>query len=287
MPAARRAAVLGWPIEHSASPAIHNAAFRALSIDAVLEPMAVPPEALAQAVADLRRAACLGASVTVPHKSHVMDFCDQLSDRARTIGAVNCLVFSANGVRGDNTDAPGFAASLAAIGCAPARAVVFGAGGAARAVVHALADLGAHTTVVARRQPAAELLVTGMSLEGERVAVAPWSDRALAALLGDADLVVDTTSAALESASDQQLAESVPLVAAPPRCVIATLIYHRQPQLLRAAAARGLPTLDGRRMLVHQAALAFIQWTGVAAPLDVMTYALDEFVRERDHERGT
>ena len=115
----RRAAVLGWPIAHSKSPALLNAAFRAAGIDAVLEPIGVPPEELPAALGRLRAERALGASVTLPHKQAIALLCDELSPTARKIGAVNCVAFDGARAIGHNTDADGFVDGLRAAGCEP------------------------------------------------------------------------------------------------------------------------------------------------------------------------
>lgn len=262
----QQAFVLGWPIEHSRSPAMLNAAFRALGLDATMSPRAVPPDQLANTIAELRALPALGASVTIPHKEALLALVDEVSPEARAIGAANCLQLADGRVIAHNTDAAGFADSL---GFTPRNAVILGAGGAARAVAHGLVttslDAGSRTatrvSVVARR------LVSWIASHA-------WSD--LPALLGDADLLVDCTSAGLDPRTDEELADSVPLGTLPRTATIATLIYHRPTKLLERAAALGYSTVDGRGMLVHQGARALTIWTGLPAPIDVMSRALDD-----------
>lgn len=256
----RVAAVLGWPVEHSKSPAMHNAAFAALGLDAKMVAIAVPPDRLSAELAALRTQALLGISVTVPHKLAVMALCDALDPAARAIEAVNCLISDGERLVGHNTDAPGFRDALVAAGFAPrgARAVVLGEGGAARAVAYALVEAGARVDVVAR-SPTAK--------------ARPWSELPL--LLARADLVVDCTPTGLDPDRDAAFADTVPLARLPSRSWVATLVYHRRPRLLELAAARGHMTLEGRGMLIHQAARAFALWTGMEPPLDVMTRAFD------------
>ena len=131
----RIAAVLGWPVEHTRSPAMLNAAFAADQIDAVLVPIGVPPDGLSTVVAALRAMRVVGASVTVPHKVAVAALCDELSAEAKAIGAVNCLQLDGDRLVGHNTDAPGFLDGLLAAGFAlrGTRCRRLGAGGAARA----------------------------------------------------------------------------------------------------------------------------------------------------------
>jgi shikimate dehydrogenase len=248
----RTAAVLGWPVEHSKSPPMIDAAFRALGIDASMQRIGVPPDRLADAIAELRALPAIGASVTIPHKSAVIPLCDAHTPEVEAIGAANCLEFRDGKVIAHNTDAGGFVDSL---GFSPRHAVILGAGGAARAVAYGLS--GTHVVVVARR-PATW------------VASHPWNE--LPHLLAHADLVVDCTSAGLDATAELD----VPLSALPSGATVATLIYHQRTRLLERAAALGYSTLDGRGMLVHQGARAIAIWTGRAAPIDVMSRALDD-----------
>jgi shikimate dehydrogenase len=229
----RVAAVIGWPVEHSQSPPLLNAAFAAAGLDAVLVPIGVPPEGLPAVVAGLRAMRALGASVTLPHKVAIAGLCDDLAPAARAIGAVNCLQLDGR-VIGHNTDAGGFADALAEAGFDPSgkRAVLLGAGGAARAVAHGLA--GAEVEVVARR-------------EVEWTAVTPWDRRGEA--LARADLVVDCTPTGLAAHSggfhpvagadsERGFVDALPIDAVRRGALVATLIYHRRTLLLERAAAR-------------------------------------------------
>jgi shikimate dehydrogenase len=260
----RIAAVLGWPVEHSRSPAMLNAAFTADQVDAVMVPVAVPPEGLAAAVAGLRAMGCLGASVTVPHKLAVAALCDELSPAAKTIGAVNCLQFGDTLV-GHNTDCDGFLDSLVAAGfeLRGKRVIILGAGGAARAVAYGVRG-GRAIEVVARRPS-----------EVAWAQAWPWTDENLRDCFARADLIVDCTSAGLDPDSDTALSESLPLDTLRPGSWVATLVYHRRTNLLERASSLGYSTLDGSAMLVHQGARAFTIWTGEPAPVAVMTRALD------------
>lgn len=267
-PTTRLAAVLGWPIAHSRSPQIMNAAFSALGIDAVLVPIGVPPEGLAAAVAGLRSHQALGASVTIPHKLAVVALCDEVSEAATTIGAVNCLHIDGARLIGHNTDEGGFIDGLRAAGFAPRqpRAVVLGAGGAARAVAYALRE--GSVEVFARRPDD----VTWTTAR-------PWIEEQLRASFARADLVIDCTSLGLGGPDEAPVTEALPLDALPPEAWVSTLVYHRSTRLLERARELGHPTLDGRAMLVHQAARAFAIWTGQTAPISVMTRALADDLR--------
>ena len=264
----RVAAVVGWPVEHTRSPALINAAFTADQIDAVLVPFGVPAEGVGSVLAALRaikEPPVLGASVTVPHKVAVATLCDELSPEAKAIGAVNCLQFVDGRIVGHNTDCFGFLDALVAAGfdLRGKRIVLLGAGGAARAVAYGVR--GARAIEVVARKPADV---------GWAVAW-PWTPDNLRDCFARADLVVDCTSAGLVETTDVALAESLPLDVLPPSAWVATLVYHRPTELLQRASARGHSVLDGKAMLVHQGARAFTLWTGMPAPVDVMTRALE------------
>jgi shikimate dehydrogenase len=262
----RVAAVLGWPVEHTRSPALLNAAFAATGIDAVLVPIGVPPDGLPAVVAGLRAMRMLGASVTVPHKLAVAALCDELSAEARAIGAVNCLVLDGDTLVGHNTDCDGFHDALVATGFTlrGKRTLLLGAGGAARAVAYGVRE-GRAIEVIAR-QPA----------HVDWVPAWPWTEDNLRECFARAELVVDCTSAGLDEATDAAFTATLPLDALRPGAWVATLVYHRQTDLVQRASAAGHPTLDGRGMLVHQGARAFSLWTGRPAPVAALTQALDD-----------
>lgn len=261
----RFAAVLGYPVEHSRSPALHNAGFAALHIDAVMIPMAVAPADLAIVVRGLAAADCLGASVTTPHKHPVVALCDELSLAAQKIGAVNCLQFSAGRIIGHNTDGDGFADALRAakIRLRGQRTLLLGGGGAACAVAYGVRDAGA-VEVIARRPDAVAW-----------AAAWPWTPEHLHETFARADIIVDCTSTALQGGADEAaLVDGLPWDALRPTAVVVSLTYHRDPLLLVRARALGLTTVNGRGMLLHQGLRAFALWTGEDAPAAAMSAAL-------------
>lgn len=262
----RLAAVLGWPVSHSKSPPMMNAAFAATGIDAVMVPMAVPPEDFAATIATLRTVKALGASVTVPHKLAAHALCHELSPAARDIGAVNCLALDGELVVGHNTDAGGFEDSLTAAGWTSQgkRALILGAGGSARAVAYGLRQLRA-IEVIARRPN-----------DVTWARAWPWDEENLRDAMSRADLVIDCTPTALDPATEPAFVAGLPLDALRPGAWVASLVYHREPLVLTRAKAAGHTTLDGRGMLLHQAARAFTIWTGLPAPIDAMSAALSE-----------
>jgi shikimate dehydrogenase len=264
----RIAAVLGWPVNHSKSPQMHNAAFAKLGIDAAYRALAVEPSDLASAVARLRTMDTLGASVTVPHKSAVIEHCDFLSDGAREIGAVNTLEFCDDGrVCGHNTDAPGYVRSINdATGqdVAGRRVVLLGGGGAVRAVAYGVKEAGARSVKLIARTPTK---VDWMPAE-------PWESSVLAARLSECDLLVDCTSVGLDPEREAKIPAAIPLDKMPTEGIVSTLVYHRETQLMADAARAGLCRVDGTGMLLFQGAIAFEIWTGQVAPVEVMRAAL-------------
>jgi len=258
----RLAAVIGWPVRHSLSPRIHNAAFRETGLDWVYLALPVEP---GQAPAALSGAAALGIeglSVTMPHKSAVAAALEHLSDDAVALGAVNCVFRDGDRLVGDNTDGPGFVDALRldeGIDPAGMRCVVVGAGGAARAVVRALALAGADEVVVTSRRP--EPAATAAALAGVRGRSGTLAD------VGRCDLVVNATPVGM---GDDGASPFDPRTCADGTTVV-DLVYHPAvTPLLEAAAQHGQRTVGGIGMLVHQAARAFTQWTGVEAPVAAM-----------------
>jgi shikimate dehydrogenase len=263
--------VWGYPVKHSASPAMHNAALRALGLPGVYVPFEVAPDRVAEAVAGVRAMRIAGVNVTVPLKEKVGAHLDGLTERAERLGAVNTLFWKDGKLLGDSTDGPGFLAALAEGGfpvTGKTQAVVLGAGGSARSVVDALVRAGATVVVLNRtREKAAELAATF----GARHA--PWGEAALRLLLPDADLLVNTTSVGLKGSEETQL--PVPREALHPGLFVSDLIYNPAETLLLARAReRGCRTQNGVEMLVQQGALSFARWRGVTPPLKTMREAV-------------
>jgi shikimate dehydrogenase len=259
--------VIGWPVAHSLSPPIHNAAFLALGLDWVYVPLPVPPGRVAQALEGLVALGLAGANVTMPHKTEIAELLDDLSEDARLLRAVNTIVVGTGGPAGENTDAPGFERFLrldAAFDATGRNALLLGAGGAARACALALARGGLARLTVAVREPGrAEAL--RRTLDGLRteVAVVPFGSAADARC----DLVVNATPLGVAG-------EELPLPPLGPD-VVAVDLLTRPPRtsLVAAAYAAGAPAFGGVGLLLHQAALSFELWTGRPAPLDVMSAA--------------
>ena len=258
-----RLGVLGWPVGHSRSPAMHNAALAAVGLAGWrYQLLPVPPELFAETVRALPAAGFRGVNVTIPHTQAALALADRASERARGIGAANTLIFEAGEIIADNTDAP---AIIAALPFAPAgrTALVLGAGGSARAAVWALRDAGAAEVRVWNRTPERAQRICA-ELGGTAVTAA-----------APADLLVNCTSSGLD-ASELSF-KSLPLGAddvSGYSCVV-DLPYNRgmDTPLVTAALARTIPVLDGLEILVGQGALSFERFTARAAPVDVMRAA--------------
>ncbi len=273
-----RLGIFGWPVAHSKSPQMHESAAAALGIELRYERFEVAPEGLAEAIRARHAARIDGYNLTVPHKEAIMPLLDEVAPAARAIGAVNTVVRSDGRYLGHNTDAPGLVRSLeeAGVSVQGARVVVLGAGGASRAAVVGLANAGAaEITVLSRRPEQGKAL--RRSLAGKLACgleAAPLSeaeDRFAAATL-----LVQATSATLESnPGAQAFAKSLPIEALPDGAAVLDMVYKPlQTALLARAQERGLHTVDGLGMLLHQGAIAFEMWTGFEPPLDVMRAAL-------------
>ena len=281
----RRVGLIGWPVAHSLSPAMHNAAFKALGLDWRYDLLPVPPGELEAAVTDLRAGQYAGANVTVPHKSAVMAYLDGIDDAARSIGAVNTVVVRGEGLLGYNTDAPGLVGAVddAGLELSGRRALVLGAGGAARAVVYALARAGCAVTIYNRTVMRAASLAAHVQKQGLSGAVG-WlpGEEALRELdLARLDLLVNATSLGMWPKVDESpWPEGMPL---PSHWAVFDLVYNPlQTRLLREARQAGARTIDGLGMLVRQGVLAFELWTGCTPPADLMREAaLDVLESER------
>lgn len=265
------AAVIGSPVGHSLSPALHNAAFEAAGIDAVYVAFEVAPGEARGALAAMRTLGLLGLSVTTPHKEDVADAVDELAPAAAALHSVNTVVWGASGqVVGHSTDGDGFVASLLAAGVAVegSRVAMIGAGAAARSLVDALGRAGVGDLVLINRS------------EDRAEAAAALSPVARVGGPGDiaaADLVVNATSVGMG-------ADDLPLDAEllRPGQVVADLVYHPlDTALLRAAAERGCTVVDGLGMLVHQAVLQQELWTGIRPDPEAMRAAAEAELARR------
>jgi len=255
---AKLAGVFGWPVNHSLSPRLHGYWLARYGIDGAYVPLAVEPDDFETALKTLPKLGFRGANVTVPHKQAALALCDEVDALAERIGAVNTVVFTPEGrLRGSNTDAFGFLENLNQ--GAPAwradggAAVVIGAGGAARAVIAALVDVGVpQVRLVNRTLGRAEALSRDL---GGSLSVVPWPERNQS--LDGANLLVNTTTQGMAGKPPLDL----DLDSLPGDTLVTDIVYTPLcTKLLADAQARGNPTVDGLGMLLHQARPGFAQW---------------------------
>ena len=258
--------VCGWPVAHSRSPVMHEAAFAAVGLeDWRYLKLPLPPELFAEAVRALPAAGFRGVNVTIPHKEAALALASEASDAAREIGAANTLTFEREGaIHADNTDAPGLIAALGeAWDPAGRSALVLGAGGAARAAVWALVRAGAADVAVWNRTPERARALADQL--GARAVEQP----------GEAEIVVNCTSVGLGD-------EAAPFKALPLQadslgagsCVVDMVYRDGGTRLLEAARTRGADVIDGLEILVAQGAASFERWTGRTAPREAMRAAV-------------
>ncbi|MEX0984249.1 MAG: shikimate dehydrogenase [Actinomycetota bacterium] len=273
--ATRTFGVIGWPVVHSLSPAIHNAAIEALGIDAIYVPLPVRPGSLPEALAGLEGLGFSGANVTMPHKTEAAGLMAVTSEDAARLQAVNTIVVADGGLAGHNTDAPGFERMLRhdeGFDAAGASVLLIGAGGAARACALALARARAARIAVAVRDTASAGALLH-ALEGLDTTVDVLT-------LGDApgvraDLIVNATPLGAQG-------EEVPTPPLEPGMLVIDLLYEPSvtPLVTRARAA-GASAAAGLGLLLHQAALSFELWTGQVPPIDVMSAAALAAIADR------
>jgi shikimate dehydrogenase len=273
--------LIGWPVEHSLSPAMHNAAFDALELNWRYVPLPVPPGQIEAAVRGLSALSFRGANVTVPHKQAVMPVVDSIAPNATALGAVNTLVIGqrADGtpiIGGFNTDDKGFVDALRQGGFEieeRGHAIVVGAGGAARAVVFGLLWSGTGEIVVLNRTPErAQALVSDLGSRHDwssRLRALPLTSKALIESARAADLLVNATTVGMWPHVEGSIwPDGVPI---PTHLTVFDLVYNPlETHLLRQARQSGAGAVDGLGMLVRQGALAFEMWTGESAPVEVM-----------------
>lgn len=273
----RVAGIIGFPVAHSLSPVMHNAAFAALGLDWVYVPFPVPPEGLQAGVAGLSALGVAGFSVTIPHKVAILPFLDRISPEAELIGAVNTVALRDGLLTGFNTDGIGLLAALAgklAFSASGSSILVLGAGGAARSAVVALAGAGALRIDLANRSPEnADALVESLSgrLPGCTVTAHSLERLAQPEYLRAFDLIVNTTSVGMKGDSFPGLS----LSGLKPGLAVYDMVYAPPvTPLLAQAVSCGIAAANGLGMLVAQGEAAFAIWTGTAAPEGCMERAL-------------
>ena len=279
--------LIGYPLGHSLSPKLHNAALRSCGLVGDYSLFPIQPDDT-QRLKDLLARVCsgelTGLNVTIPHKQNVIPFLDQLTETAEVVGAINTIYLRSNKLIGDNTDAPGFLADLKKFlakfssavsgnGIEPMekRALVLGAGGSARAVVYALLKDDWNVTVAAPRMEQAEQLVDFFMNYQLQIANFALSNIELSNI----NLIVNTTPVGMNPNAEQSpWPENYPF---PQQAAIYDLVYNPgETRLVKEARAQGLSAITGLGMLMEQAALAFELWTGKQVSREIMSSAMEE-----------
>jgi shikimate dehydrogenase len=280
----RLVGVMGWPIAHSLSPAMHNAAFDALGLNWRYVAFPVRPKDVGQAIEGLKALGFRGTNVTVPHKEVVISHLDEIPGRVWRFGAVNTIIVDRDDegrctLKGENTDVEGFVYALRQGGFDPQgrRALIVGAGGGARGVVYGLCGAGTAKVVVLNRTPArAERLVADLSEHpcDTQLCWDALTPGSLARCADEADLLVNTTTRGMWPHVDTSIwPDDRPI---PAHLTVCDLVYRPlETKLLRQASAVGATTIDGLGMLIAQGALSFEMWTGQWPPEEVMRAACE------------
>ncbi len=260
----RKAGIVGWPVAHSLSPVLHGYWLKKYGIDGAFERVPAEPGQFEAVIADLRAQGFSGVNVTVPHKEAAFALAKNKSHAAISAGAANLLLFPAEGIEADNTDTVGLVRSLAPeVSISGKTVVLLGAGGAARGAILALNQLGAATIYLLNRTIDRAQALAQIPNQTSKIrpgSLSEWKDVA-----GDAALLVNSTSAGMGSIPPLDIDLSI----LPKGAVVCDIVYvPLQTKLLKDAAARGLKTMDGLGMLMHQAAPSFKAFFGIEPQVD-------------------
>ena len=275
--------VIGDPVQHSRSPQMHNAAIVERKLDYVYVPFHVRSGELREAIEGFKALNVLGVNVTIPHKQTVMSILDDVSHEATLIGAANTLIFCDGRVSGDNTDAQGFLRAMTEEGIdipVGGSAVVLGAGGAARAVVVALALSGLDLITIANRTEwkAIQFEKDLATISETEISAVDLASNQLNSAIRSADLLVNTTSVGMQE-TDQLLIDPDSLN---PGTIVYEIVYTPpETPLLRVAREKGCQTIGGIGMLVHQGAIAFEKWIGIVPNVETMRIALKQALYQK------
>ncbi len=264
--------IFGYPVEHSLSPAMHNAAFQYLSLDFCYVPFSVKPELLKEAITGIRALNIAGVNITIPHKERAIEFLDNLSDEARFIGSVNTIKNSNGVLSGFNTDGIGFMKSLAEkdINIIGKKVLMIGSGGAARAIGYYICREAAELHIYNRSIQRAETLKKHLYAFKQNVEIVKNINSGLSSF----DIIINTTPLGLKA--DDPIPINASLLKE--HQIVCDLIYKDTP-LLRKASAIGCKTLNGLGMLLWQGVLAFEKWTGIEPPFEIMKEALSREIK--------
>lgn len=275
--------LFGDPVEHSISPAMHNAAFKKMGLDYIYLPFRVSEKNLAGAVKAIRSLNLRGVNVTIPHKATVIPLLDELEATAEKIGAVNTIVNDNGRLKGCNTDAAGFLRALEKKGIDPSgkKAVILGAGGVSRAISFIIAEKGADIDIISRSKSleyAAKLAKSIYGYTKSNIQAIELNETNLKQSLRQVDILINATSIGMNPDADMTL---VPQKLLRPEMVVFDVIYNpEKTRLISDAEEAGATAIGGLDMLVWQGALAFQLWTGVEAPLTTMKNTAIKLLKE-------
>lgn len=274
-------ALLGWPVAHSLSPAMHNAAFQAAGLDYVYVALPVSPVMVKEAIAGMRALNLAGANVTIPHKEAIIPFLDEISEDAQKIGAVNTIVVSEERLKGHNTDVYGFLRSLEEGGARikNAQFIIIGAGGAARAMAFGAAlNMASSIVITDVVQEKADALAGNIKKAAPGVAVlstAPESEEFRQSLLR-ADIIANATPLGMNGNDSMPLSREL-MAKVPSSAIVFDAVYSKQETpFLKVAAELGLRPIGGLNMLLYQGVRSFELWTGVKPDESVMKNVLNQ-----------
>jgi shikimate dehydrogenase len=277
--------IIGDPIEHTMSPAMHNAAFQTLGLDYTYVPFRVKSLELKKAIEGIRGLNLRGLNVTIPHKVAVMQFLDRIDPLAEKIGAVNTIINDDGILSGYNTDATGFLQTLHDKDVEPGdkKVLLLGAGGAARAIGNVLAGEKARITILNRQQElywAQDLAHLLTRHYGAKVNAGELTPENLQRAIEGVDILVNATSLGMSPDDDQT---PVPADLLGVSLTVFDVVYNPyETRLLREAKAAGAKTISGLEMLVRQGAVAFEKWTGIKAPVDVMRQSALDLLQKNE-----
>ncbi len=273
--------VWGFPVKHSLSPVMHNAALAELGLDWIYVPYSVNPADVASAVQAIRSLGIAGVNVTVPLKELVVPLLDSVDSVAAGIKSVNTIVNTDGELRGYSTDGPGLLWDLkdkGALGKSGSRVLVLGAGGSARSVVYVLAEAGCDVAVSNRTRNRAQQLVDVIPFD---IRLVDWSSEELADAVQDSDLVINTTSLGMNSAQSDHW-DILPSGSFSSGQVLYDLIYSpAETELMRRAQEGGATSYNGLGMLIRQGALSLHHWSGIAVdrvPITTMEKAIRDYL---------
>ncbi|MDP2920720.1 MAG: shikimate dehydrogenase [Dehalococcoidia bacterium] len=278
--------VIGDPIEHTMSPAMHNAAFRQLELDYIYVAFRVTPAQLGKAIAGMKALNIRGLNVTIPHKVNVIPFLDRLDPLAEKIGAVNTIVNEDGALTGYNTDASGFLQALKEGGGERGepkgkKILLLGAGGAARAIAFIIAAEGGYLTILNRKEelPWAEDIARNIGTAYHMpVGVGELTREKIERVIPDTDILVNATSVGMTPGANESPFPADLLCAS---LLVFDIVYNPlETRLLREAKTAGARTISGLEMLIWQGVLAFEKWTGQHAPVDLMRQTAQKILKK-------